>query len=93
MIMTFEITKIGERGQVVIPQTFRDEMHVEKGEKFMVLRRGDTLILKRLVSPSKQEIEELFRKGHEHAKKHGLTEKDMWDAIARVRAKKARESG
>lgn len=84
--MEFEITKLGERGQVVIPQSFRDEMSLHKGEKFMVLQRGDMLVLKRLSAPTKEDFENMLKKGHEHAKKHKLTEEDMWNAIKKVRA-------
>ena len=85
--MEFEITKIGERGQVVIPQTFREEMDLHTGDKFMVLQRGDTLVLKRLRAPSREDFEKMLTKAHEHAKKHNLTEEDMWDAIKKARAK------
>ena len=85
--MEFEITRIGERGQVVIPQSFRKEMHIHKGEKFIVLQREDMLILKRLYTPTREDFDRMLKEGHEHAKKHGLTEKDMWDAIKKVRSK------
>ena len=86
--MEFEITKVGERGQVVIPGQFRKEMHIHKGEKFMVVREENTLIFKRLLPPSKKEVEDMFKRATEHAKKHGLTEKDMRDAITKARANK-----
>ncbi len=85
--MDFEIAKIGERGQVVIPQSVRDEMSIHKGDKFMVLKRGDMLVLKKLRAPSIDDFEKMLKKGHTHAKKHGLTEKDAQDAIIRARAK------
>ncbi len=86
--MGFEVTKLGERGQVVIPQEFRKNMGLRTGDKFIVMKSADTLILKRLSAPNIEEFDEMIRKGHIHAKKHGLTEKDMWDSIKRVRAKK-----
>jgi len=85
--MDFEIAKIGERGQVVIPQSLRGDMHLHKGDKFMVLQRGDMLILKKLRAPSMEDFDKMLKKSHAHAKKHGLTEKDLQDAIKRARAK------
>jgi len=38
--------------------------------------------------PTKQEFEELLIKTHEHARKHGLTEKDLEDAIRKAREEK-----
>jgi len=85
--MEFEIAKIGERGQVVIPQSFRDDMSIRKGDKFMVLQRGDMLVLKKLRAPSREDFDKMLQKAHTHAKKHGLTEKDLPDAITRAREK------
>ena len=85
--MDFEIAKIGERGQVVIPQSLREGMSIHKGDKFMVLQKGDMLVLKKLRAPSLDDFEKMLRKGHTHVKKHGLTEKDMQDAIVRARVK------
>ena len=87
MNMEFEIAKMGERGQVVIPQSFRDDMGVHKGDKFMVLQRGDMLVLKKLRAPRMEDFDKLLKKAHAHAKKHGLTEKDLQDAIKRARKK------
>jgi len=85
--MEFEITKIGERGQVVIPQSFRDDMSIHKGDKFMVLQRGDMLVLKKLRAPSMEDFDKMLKKTHAHARKHGLTEKDLQEAINRARKK------
>ena len=84
----FEVTKLGERGQIVIPQEFRKSMDLRPGEKFIVVEMGDTLMFKRLQAPSMEEFNKMLAKSHQHAKKHGLTEKDMWDAIKRARTKK-----
>ena len=85
--MDFEITKLGERGQVVIPQEFRKSMGLHIGEKFIVVERGDMLVLKRIKAPTMEEFDVMIAKGHAHAKKHGLTEKDLQEAIRRARAK------
>jgi len=83
--MDFEITKIGERGQVVIPQSFRDDMGIQQGDKFIVLERGDMIILKKLKSPTEEDVNKMFNKAQEHAKKHNLKEEDMFDAIKKAR--------
>ena len=85
--MDFEIAKMGERGQVVIPQSFRDGMSIHKGDKFMVLQKGDMIVLKKLRAPSKDDFEKMLKKSHIHAEKHALTEKDMEMAIKKARKK------
>lgn len=83
--MEFEITKIGERGQVVIPQSFREQMHLHKGDKFIILQQGDAIILKRLRAPTKSDFEVMLKKAHLHAQKHKLTEKDLNEALKQAR--------
>ena len=83
--MEFEVATIGERGQVVIPQSLREEMGIHKGDKFMVLKRGDMFVLKRLQAPTLKDLDRMLKKGQEHAKKHGLQPSDAEDAIRRVR--------
>ena len=80
-----EITTIGERGQVVIPQSLREELKIHKGDKFMLMHKDEMIIMKPLHPPTKAEFEKMLNKAHKHAEKHNLTEKDMWDAIERVR--------
>ena len=88
MAVEFEITRIGERGQVVIPLAFRERMKIGKGEKFMILEQEGSLILRRIKMPNKEEIRELLDRTRERAKHSGLTEEDVEDAIKRVRARK-----
>jgi AbrB family looped-hinge helix DNA binding protein len=85
--MDFEVASIGERGQVVIPQSFREQMGLSKGDKFMVLQRGDMLLLKKMKAPTMEDFDRMLKKSQEHAKKHGMTPKDLQDAIDRVRHK------
>lgn len=92
MAIEFEITRIGERGQVVIPLAFRERMKIAKGEKFMIVEQNDSLILKRISLPSKEEIKELLDKTRERARNSGLTEEDVGEAIKRVRARKNESS-
>jgi len=86
--MEFEITRLGERGQIVIPLLFREHLKLQKGEKFIVIEQGEDIVLRRISSPSKEEFEDLIKRTHEHAKRNGLTERDLLDAIKRVRSKK-----
>lgn len=81
----FEVTRLGERGQVVIPLEFRKSMGLHRGEKFVVIGRSDVLILKRLRAPTIEDFEVMIRKGHAHAGKYGLTPKNLAEAIKKAR--------
>ena len=85
---SFEVAKMGERGQVVIPLEFRKSMGLQPGEKFIVTGREDFLILKKMKAPTIDEFEKMLRSAHEHARKHGLTETDLEEAIKTARRKK-----
>lgn len=86
--MEVEVTSIGERGQVVIPQDIRENMNISKGDKFIIVERGGMILLKKLNPPTEKEFEKMLLEGHSHAKKHNLIEQDMWAAIKNTRAKK-----
>jgi len=86
--MEFEITKLGERGQVVIPQEFRKHMRLKTGDKFIVIERGDMLMFKRLRAPSIEEFDAMIKKGHARAKRLKLTQKDLENVRKRSRSKK-----
>lgn len=57
--MDVEISKVGERGQIVIPREFRDELHIKKGEKFLVVRSDDKLIFQQTKKLKAKSIENL----------------------------------
>jgi len=38
-------TAIGEKGQLTVPKSFRDDLHLLPGAAFAVLRLGDALVL------------------------------------------------
>jgi AbrB family looped-hinge helix DNA binding protein len=57
--MDIEITKLGERGQIVIPLEFREELHLRKGEKFIVARSDNKIILQQMSKLKAKTIEQL----------------------------------
>ena len=44
----FEITTITSRGQVTIPQSFREREHIQAGDKLIVKDVNGTILLKKL---------------------------------------------
>lgn len=81
-----EVTSLSSRGQVVIPQGVRDSLHLQEGEKFIVIGEGDTIILKKLEVPSFKGLDRLLKKTRDFAKKKGLKPDDVDEAVKRVRA-------
>ena len=57
-----EITTISEKGQVVIPQSIREELGIKPKNKFLVYGKGDTIIMKKLDLPDlKKEWDAIFK--------------------------------
>jgi len=51
-----ETIKMSSKGQVVIPQDIREELHMHEGTVFAVVGSKDTIVLKKIATPSKAEL-------------------------------------
>ena len=80
-------TKMSSKGQIVVPKQLRKLLGFHEGEIFALFGENDTLILKRVEMPSKDEFEHLLRWGSKYAKKKGIKRKDVMKAIEEVRSK------
>nr|MBI4157063.1 AbrB/MazE/SpoVT family DNA-binding domain-containing protein [Candidatus Woesearchaeota archaeon] len=84
--MQVELTRISEKGQVVIPSSLRKEMGIKKSDQFMIFGEGGTLILKKIETPAmKRTFDEIVKPLQKAAKKAGLTKEDLKIAIKEVR--------
>ena len=52
-------TTMSSRGQVVIPSKIREKLHLEPGTAFLVVAKGDTVVLQRLAEPPWKEFDRL----------------------------------
>jgi AbrB family looped-hinge helix DNA binding protein len=84
----YATTKMSSKGQVVIPEDIRDNLHLKEGDQFVVIGRGDTVILKSITPPSMDQFDELLAEARAQAKKAGLKKSDVKAAIAKVRREK-----
>lgn len=57
--MEMEISRVGERGQIVIPQDFREDLHIKKGDKFLIIKTKDKLIFQQMSRLKANTIEQL----------------------------------
>lgn len=80
-------TKLSSKGQVVIPEEIRKELHLKSGDRFMVLGKGDTVILKTIERPSLDGFEALLQEANVRAKKAGLARSSVKTAIRQARRK------
>ena len=81
-------TKLSSKGQVVIPESIRQQMKLGVGTEFVLLAHDDTIILKTIQPPSMTEFADIVNNARKQAKAAGLIKKDLDDAIKKVRGKK-----
>ena len=75
------LTRLSSKGQIVIPQKLRKALRLREGEVFVMTGRRDTIVLKRLRTPSDREFEALLEWGERFARKKGLRPRDVRDAM------------
>ncbi len=78
---SLEVTSMSSRGQVVIPQSIRQDLNLTEGTKFIVIGQGDTLLFKRIGMPSFKNFDKLMAKTQAFAKSKGLKQEDVDSAI------------
>jgi AbrB family looped-hinge helix DNA binding protein len=88
MSQALATTKMSSRGQVVIPESIRDELGLEAGARFVVLGQDDVVMFKVISPPSKEEYARLKRQLRKQAREAGLKRSDIPKAIARVRGRR-----
>jgi len=90
--MPVETIKMSSRGQIVIPQDIREELKASEGTIFSVVSAKDTIILKKILTPSKEElikeIGAIALEGRKRAEKLGIKESDVPELVQRVRKSK-----
>ncbi len=84
----FATTKLTSKGQVVIPETIREKLKLNTGSRFIVFGENDVIILKRVTSPSSDEVNRLLEQAREVAKQIGLKPQDLEEIIEQVRTQK-----
>jgi AbrB family looped-hinge helix DNA binding protein len=74
-------TKIGEKGQLTIPKPFRDELGINPGAHFAVLRVGDGLIL----LPDHQRFAQLCERITSVLTPRGVTSQELLATLPQAR--------
>lgn len=80
-----EMGTISSRGQIAIPSSIRQEMRLEEGSKILFLLKDNTIIMKKVMPETFEEITRPFK---EAAKKSGFKESEVNALIHRMRKQK-----
>lgn len=80
-------TRLSTKGQVVIPESIREQLHLESGTQFIVVADGDVVVLKAISTPSMSEFAPIIAKARKQAAEAGLTRDDVDSAVKSSRAR------
>ena len=84
--MALELTRLSQKGQVVIPTEVRRKMGLKEGTKFLVIGLEDVIVLRRLqLSEEKVRLKKLLAKARHSANTHGLSEREVERLVHVVR--------
>jgi len=79
------ITSLSTKGQVVIPEEIRKLIGLKEGAKMMVFTDGANVMLKPIETPSMEAFEKMAKASRQLAKKVGLKNSGVEEAIQKVR--------
>ena len=84
--MALELTRLSQKGQVVIPSEVRRKMGLKEGTKLLVIGLEDVIVLRRLqLSEEKLRLKKLLAEARFSAKTHGLSKKEIERLVRLVR--------
>ncbi len=84
--MQVELTRISEKGQVVIPASLRQEIGIRTADKFLIFGEGNTIILKKISSEGfKRSLAELTAPLQKMIQEDAFTKEDLQKAIKHAR--------
>ena len=73
----YATTKLSSKGQVVIPEDIREQLHLKEGDQFIVIGQGDAVIFKAITPPSLDEFDGLLAQAKASAKKAKAKQSDV----------------
>ena len=87
--MAVEMIKMSSKGQIVIPQDIRAEICASEGTMFAVVSGRDSIVLKKIITPSKEELicelKEIAKEGKKRLEAKGIKEADIPSLVEKAR--------
>ena len=89
--MTVEMVKMSSKGQIVIPRDIRAEICASEGTMFAVVSGRDSIVLKKVATPSKEELicelKEIAKEGKRRLEAKNIKEEDITNIVHKARKK------
>ena len=80
-----EVTSLSTKGQVVIPNSIREKLKLGPGSKLMIIQDGDSILLKPIKVPKKEQFKKLIALGDRIREELNLKEEDIEKALKNAR--------
>ena len=80
-----DVTSLSTKGQVVIPQSIRDDLKMKPGAKLMVVSDGENVLIRPLEVPKLETFKALVRESRAYARRAGLKKEDVGKAVRKAR--------
>ncbi len=81
-------TRMSSKGQVVIPEDVRESLGLKAGAQFVVVGKGDVVILKSIEAPTMSAFDDIIGEARRQARIAGLKRTDIAKALKEVRARR-----
>ncbi len=81
-------TKMSSKRQVVIPEVIRKQPNLKDGVQFVVVRENDVVILKSILPPTMNQIDDLISKVRSQDRQAGLKKAGIRSAIVKLQDRK-----
>ncbi len=78
-------TMMSSRGQVVIPEQVRKRLGLEPGTSFLVVAKGDTVVLQRLAEPPWKQFDALVNEAQRQGHHTNLAMHSLKKAMTKIR--------
>jgi len=72
-----EVTSLSTKGQIVIPNTIREEMNLEPGIKMIIIQDGENILIKPIKKPALEQFKKLIEIGNEITDEINLDESEI----------------
>ena len=82
---TIEVASLSSKGQIVIPNIIRNQLHLNTGTKLMIMTDGSNILLKPIEIPQIDEFNDLILKSRKFQSSKKLKKTDIRKVISKVR--------
>ena len=90
-MLAVSVTKVSSKGQVVIPKSLKEKLEIKEGDRLLVYAVRDLIVLRKF-KEGESILSVVSAPFMKKAAERGITRKDVDEAVADVRKRRAAEA-